>query len=143
MLFRSYLPEGTDYTNLPAEVKASDAEHVSVEMTARKGTFVEAMVQNRTAENAWVEVPVLYYKGYHAKSSEGELAVGYGDNNRIRIQIPAGFHDSVKVFFTEPWYWRAAEVISLIFWLWAAAYGLACRYRRGRRTAGCGAVKSL
>ena len=128
-----YLPEGTDYTNLPAEIKVSDAENISAEMTARKGTFVEAAVQNKTAENAWIEAPVLYYKGYHAKSSEGELAVGYGNNNRIRIQIPAGFHDSVKVAFAEPWYWRAAEIVSLVFWLWAAAYGLASRYRRGRR----------
>lgn len=128
-----YLPEGTDYTNLPAEIKVSDAENISAEMTARKGTFVEAAVQNKTAENAWIEAPVLYYKGYHAKSSEGELAVGYGNNNRIRIQIPAGFHDSVKVAFAEPWYWRAAEIVSLVFWLWAAAYGLASRYRRGQR----------
>ena len=59
--------------------------------------------------------------------------MGYGNNNRIRIQIPAGFHDSVKVAFAEPWYWRAAEIVSLVFWLWAAAYGLASRYRRGRR----------
>ena len=116
-----YLPEGTDYQKLPAGINVSDAQKVSAEMTARKGISMEIQVRNKSDAEAYVEAPLLYYKGYHAKSSSGELSVGYGENNRIRITIPAGFQDSVKITFREPWYWRAAEIISLVFWLWFVA----------------------
>lgn len=133
-----YLPEGTDYQNLPAGINVSDSQKVRAEMTDRKGISMELSVKNKSDAEAYAEVPLLYYKGYHARSSSGELLAGYGENNRLRIQIPAGFQDSVSIAFTEPWYWRAAEIVSVAFWLWAAAYGLACRCRSGHRKAAAG-----
>lgn len=128
-----YLPEGTDYLNLPTSISVSDAELVKAELLERKGIFMKVLVENKTKSEAYVEVPLLYYKGYYAKSGSGELPISYGENNRIKIQIPAGFQDSVQIGFSQPWYWVAAELVSLVFWLGVAGYYLIVRYRFGRR----------
>ena len=35
-------------------------------------------------------------------------------NHTLQVQIPAGYSGTLKVEFREPWYWRTAEVVSLI-----------------------------
>ena len=62
----------------------------------------------------YIELPLLYYKGYRAKESGGEiLPVVCGENNVVRVLVPSGFQGIIEVDFKGFWYWRAAEVISL------------------------------
>lgn len=62
----------------------------------------------------YIELPLLYYKGYRAKESGGEiLPVVCGENNVVRVLVPSGFQGIMEVDFKGFWYWRAAEVISL------------------------------
>lgn len=71
----------------------------------------------------YIELPLLYYKGYRAKESGGEiLPVVCGENNVVRVSVPSGFQGIIEVDFKGFWYWRAAEVISfgtfcLLLWL--------------------------
>ena len=77
-----------------------------------------------------MELPLLYYKGYVAKGEEGQkLSVVCGENNVLRVLIPAGYQGKIEVDFKGFWYWRVAEVVSLatLLMIWA----LARKSRRG------------
>jgi len=61
----------------------------------------------------YIELPLLYYKGYQAVETGGKtLDVVCGDNNVVRVIVPSGFQGIIEVDFESPWYWRLAEVIS-------------------------------
>jgi len=127
----AYLPQGTDFLEMTPDIKTP--EGVDAEPVTRVGTKMEVMVTNRTDAEAYVELPLLNYKGYHAQSDAGELPVSAGENNRLRVALPSGFSGTVKAAFTEPWYWRGAEIISLLFWAGLMGFLLA-----GKRIAGKG-----
>ena len=66
-------------------------------------------------QRQYIELPLLYYKGYRAKESGGGiLSVVCGENNVVRVLVPSGFQGIIEVDFAGFWYWRAAEVISLV-----------------------------
>ena len=44
------------------------------------------------------------------------------EDHRVSVEIPQGFAGTVKVYFSEPWYWRLSEIISLMTLLAMAAY---------------------
>lgn len=82
-------------------------------------------------KDSYVDVPLLFYKGYCAVNTEtGEkMEVCAGENNVVRVLIPAGFEGWINIYFAPPLYWRISELISgvtivLILALW-------WRYRRG------------
>ena len=62
----------------------------------------------------FVELPLLYYKGYVAKGENGQkLEAACGDNNVLRIMLPSGYQGNVDVNFQGFWYWRVSEAVSL------------------------------
>lgn len=54
------------------------------------------------------------------------------DGKMIRVEIPAGYTGTVRVRFAEPWFWRAAEAVSLLTLAGVAVYCL--RRPKGSRT---------
>lgn len=118
----AYLPQGTDFLEMTPEIKTPEGGAVKASLAARTGTKMDVMIENQGDAEAYVELPVLYYQGYHAKSDTGELSVTAGDNNRLRVAVPTGFNGMIKVSFAEPWYWRSAEIISLLFWVCLIGY---------------------
>lgn len=84
-------------------------------------------------QGQYIELPLLYYKGYKAvESGGGKLPVVCGENNVVRVMVPSGFQGIIEVNFAGFWYWRAAELVSLLTWcmlLWQAILW----FRRGRR----------
>lgn len=112
-----YIPVGTEAEKLTYAapvagegvwVEGYEKDYLSVEMTCRNGSPKES----------YVDVPILYYEGYRAQTDAGqELEVGYGENNIVRISIPAGFEGGVSMGFVSPWYWRVAEVVSVVTFL--------------------------
>lgn len=120
-----YLPYGTNaglltyhepYPSEGVEISESSKEYLNVTFTC----------QNSGEQEGYVDVALLNYKGYVAKSGDGEsLEVIDNENRCVRVVIPEGFTGSVHVTFEEPWYWQAAGVISLlsiVAWLagWAS-----------------------
>ena len=118
----AYLPKRTDYLNLKTDLKVSDPELVSARLEARNGTTLTVRICNESGQEQTVDLPLLKYKGYHARSENQELPVSCGENNRLRITVPSGFDGTVKAGFEEPWYWRGAELVSLLFWVWIVWY---------------------
>ncbi|MBP3736269.1 MAG: hypothetical protein J6I56_04545, partial [Lachnospiraceae bacterium] len=78
-----------------------------------------------------VELPVFAYYGYRAVLSDGSrnelLPVTTGDGNRVRAALPQDVSGRLTVSFDVPFYWRAADLISLLTWLamsvWARLHG--------------------
>ncbi len=71
-------------------------------------------VTNSSGADAFVEPPILGYKGYHAYSTAGELPVDESDTYRLRVTVPAGFDGAINIEFKEPVVWRICEIISLL-----------------------------
>lgn len=79
---------------------------------------VELTCENRGDVGGYVQLPLLYYRGYQARDMEtGEaLTVADGDNHVVRVELPAGYRGTVYTSFVSPWYWRASEAVTFIGW---------------------------
>lgn len=89
-----------------------------VEVTAyeKQGTDINITVENDGTEG-YVLLPLLNYKGYSASSEDGVITkehVQTGENAVVRVNIPANYKGTISVFYQGFWYWRVAEVISLL-----------------------------
>ena len=73
-------------------------------------------VCNTSMDEQTLELPVIRYEGYRARDmqTDDELLLSDGKSNRAVLHLPGGYSGSVRVKFIEPWYWRMAELISLI-----------------------------
>lgn len=106
-----YLRQGTDRYTLSAEIYQENMREVKQE-TAR-GCYRKLRCIGSEKEGV-VQVPVLSYKGYQVTDQNGvEYPISQNYNNLIQFSLPAGFEGDIMIDFKEPWYWRAAEAISL------------------------------
>lgn len=111
-----YLPMNTNWEELSAE----DAQPVcSPDMTLsyfEKIGTTSTLTFDCTKGNGYLEIPSLYYTGYTAEVSDytGNVSLVPGSNHKIGIVFETPGSGSLTVRFTEPWYWRMAEVISLL-----------------------------
>lgn len=133
-ILRLYSPEGMGHSViLGAEYLPFDAstEHMSyhepvpgdgvlISGYEKDGLTVNAYLETEQTENsvgdAYVEFPLLYYKGYSAKVVEtGEsISVEKGNNADVRVVLPEGFSGMVQVKYSGMWYWHLAEAISIL-----------------------------
>lgn len=69
-----------------------------------------------SGQEGYVDLPLLHYYGYRAYMGEGRetLQVCKGDNNVVRVIIPPGCNAHITAKFVSPWYWRMAEIVSLL-----------------------------
>lgn len=109
-----YLPVGTDSSLLRYNPPIG-SEHVEIKNYAKDDLNVELCCTNNSKETGYVEVPLILYKGYEARDAvTGKaLQITYGDNNVIRVLIPADYTGTIQIAFPGMWYWRLAEAISL------------------------------
>lgn len=109
-----YLPAGTDETTFSKELLQQGAGLAVHAYERGEGTAV-LTCENIGGEETYVDVPILYYKGYAARDlgTGGYLTVVPADNKRVRVMLPAGYQGSFTVKFESPWYWRVSELISL------------------------------
>ncbi len=119
-----YLPYGTN-AGLLTYHEPYPSEGVEISESSKEYLDVTFTCQNSGEQEGYVDVALLNYKSYVAKSGDGEsLEVIDNENRCVRVVIPEGFTGSVHVTFEEPWYWQAAGVISLlsiVAWLAARA----------------------
>lgn len=130
-----YLPQGTDLEYIEEHVDELIYNEGFIEVSDwhRDKGAVEVVLINNGGDTEQVEVPVIFYKGYHAIVDNGdELEISAGTSNRISVSVPPGFAGDFRVEFREPWYWRVCEFISLItllcLILWHHIRGVLQRY---------------
>ena len=95
---------------------------------------MELTVQSVKDQESYVELPILYYKGYVAKDVDTgqRLEVESGENSVVRVLLPANYSGTIQVYFGSLWYWRVAEVISLLT-LSVILWQIGHKVRRKRR----------
>lgn len=108
-----YMPLGMDETTLCGD-RLQTGSGLVVQEYVRKEGIVDLDCINTGSEETYVDVPILYYKGYAAKEAGTgrRLTVLPADNMRVRVILPAGYQGSFEVRFESPWYWRVSELIS-------------------------------
>jgi hypothetical protein len=109
-----YMPVATEVQELTKEVQGSDGLEYNV--AGRKYLTFDVEVNNPTGQEQELLLPLLYYTGYRGYDSlsKEKMTVMSGDNGRVAVTIPSGYQGTLHVAFYEPWYWRAAEMISLL-----------------------------
>lgn len=110
-----YLPPGADIGQMNyGRVAAGEGVTVTYFDKEQDTLQTDITVSNQGGES-YVELPVLYYRGYAAKDVETgkQLTVVAGDNSVVRVILPGGYEGSIHVWFHSPWYWRLSEMISL------------------------------
>lgn len=114
---REYLPVGTDESLLKAG-RVIASEGVSYRDLKKDYAGTELYCENKNSAEGYVELPLLYYKGYQAADPEsGErFAVSDGENHVVRVEVPGGYRGKIYTSFCSPWYWRAAEAATLMSW---------------------------
>lgn len=117
-----FLLEGTDTAVLTFAKEADPGENVEVTFYDKNYLVVTLECANTGDTDSYVDIPLTYYRDYSAKNlATGErLETAAGTNNTVRVLLPAGYSGQLEVRFVSPWYWRAAEIISL-----AAMMGIA------------------
>ncbi len=108
-----YLFEQTDLSEAFSDNSVS-GENVVVSKVQRDGNEITAACE--ASGDAYLEFPLFAYRHYRCVDLQtGErLHDERGNNNRIRVNLPAGYQGSIKVYFETPWQWRAAEAVSLL-----------------------------
>ena len=109
-----YLPYGTQESLLTYHAPYA-GEGVTIKDYEKKYLDISFAAQNVAAEESYADVALLNYKGYQATvvQSGERLPITPGDNNCVRVLLPAGFGGKVSICFVEPWYWRVAEAVSM------------------------------
>lgn len=123
-----YLPYGTN-AGLLTYHDPIPGEGVMVSESEKEYLDVMFACENITGTDSYVDMALLYYKGYTAVDENGEkLPIAVGENGKVRVEIPAEFDGQVHVYFASPWYWRGAELVSVV-----TVIGFALTERRNRR----------
>lgn len=110
-----YLKDGTSRYSLDGLEAGLYAEDVQeAVLVSRQGSSMSIRCIASDEEGVII-VPMFNYKGYHVTDDNGvEYEISDGYNNQIEFFVPAGFNGYLQVEYREPWYWRLAELISLV-----------------------------
>ena len=108
-----YIREDTDEELFDGEIYSNDV--ISLGNYQKDGTHAEFWCETGASGDAWVELPILNYKGYHAKDRYGNgLETEDGNNNVLRILLPQDYTGLVTVDYAVPGYYRLADLGSLL-----------------------------
>ena len=109
---------GTDYLDYSVY-----GENATAAIIGEKG--VKTSIYVDANDNAAVTIPRFAYPHFVVKDQLGnKLETTTGFNNRIRVLFPTAYKGEIYIEFIEPWYWRMAELISLV-----SIIGLILRYK--------------
>lgn len=85
-------------------------EGISVDAYEKSGTNTKITVTSKASEDGYVILPTLWYKGYKAS---GDINM-FENSGKATLSIPAGFSGEIVVDFVSPWYWRVAEIATVL-----------------------------
>lgn len=109
-----YIREDTDEELFDGEIYSNDV--TSLGNYQKDGTHAEFWCETGALGDAWVELPIMNYKGYKAKDRYGNiLETEDGNNNVLRILLPQNYSGLVTVDYTVPGSYRIADFYSLVF----------------------------
>lgn len=135
--YYEYTIPGSDLSAALAQQEPVVSGGITMEDYRKSGTQITAQVDAQT--DAQIVFPLFGYTGYRAALNGREMNWTRAENNRIKVDLPAGAQGELEIRFVGRASWHIAEAVSLCTLL--GLLGL-CLYRR-RRTRAAGARKSL
>ena len=107
-----YAPSGIDLSELDKsfEYFSNNALFVS---TIKNGTTIYIDYNGNYYSDSYIEVPLVYYKGYKAIENNQQLTVAKGNNGNVRIYIN-DTKGSVKVYYGQTALRIIGTIISFI-----------------------------
>ncbi|MBQ7825962.1 MAG: hypothetical protein IJ337_06390, partial [Clostridia bacterium] len=105
-----YQIEGTDVNDIH---EVSPILSGDIELKAYQKDSTEITAELVSAGGGAVEFPLFAFDGYKAELDGHEIAIARGDNNRIRVEIPAGASGQLRIWFEGKLLWRIADAVSL------------------------------
>ena len=107
-----YLIYGTDSSTLSFAGPEADTG-IGISEYEKRGLRATFFCENSSDTQGTVKLPILLYKGYNAAGEGGErLEITDDGSHLLGVSVPAGYSGRITVKFTEPWYWRMAELIT-------------------------------
>ncbi len=81
----------------------------------KSGTNISVELSKAPGSNdAWIEVPLIYYWGYKATDGAGQkLNVVQGDNGLVKIMLKPD-SGSVRLKYSGTWFYRLGDIITLM-----------------------------
>ena len=78
----------------------------------------------------YIEVPVIYYKGYEAKDENGNaVALEEGDNNRIRVMLTGdGKPHTITLDYRSPVSYTISAWVSILTCAGLLTFGILSRF---------------
>lgn len=121
-----YLPVNTILDNLKTQELYQD-EEIEVSNEIKSGTTINIHVKNMSEQAETVELPLLYYEGYDAAGRTSDKEKIYietkdGNNHVLGIVIPGKMECDIRIAFHEPWYWKMAEIITMLSFIALVMY---------------------
>lgn len=117
-----------------------DAEHtisskgVQLESVEREYQKFNIICSNLAKEEGYIDLPLLYYDGYVAEAAglNEKLTVTKNNTGCLRIMLPEDFAGEIVVNYISRWYWRLAEIISVMGVAGFIVYKLIIRIKHKR-----------
>ncbi len=125
-----YVIAGSSYEAVTEIFEPRSYNGVSVEAHEKQGTNITLTVTAADTDG-YVLLPLFSYKGYHAKSADGLITnscLVTGEGNVMQLNIPAGYSGTITIYYGGFWYWKAANLVSVLTLL--VLLGLLYRDRR-------------
>lgn len=96
------------------QAQAAASENISLEHIERAYLKFRITCSNTKEEEGYIDLPLLYYKGYQAKTVPEAEKLTNMENERghLRVLVPGNFTGTIEVDYAGEWYWRAAEIVS-------------------------------
>lgn len=125
-----FVLEGTNTAELTLE-NPSWSEGVEVGFCEKYYLSVKMDCTNAAAGEGWVDLPMLSYRDYCARTETGEkLPVTHNERYQVRVILPEGFDGRITVRFESPVYWRISEAVSVLAFALLILYGVRTKKKR-------------
>ncbi|MDO4267853.1 MAG: hypothetical protein Q4C73_05215 [Eubacteriales bacterium] len=109
-----YPDTDTDFLTLGTAQPSDERVTVTASGNTVLSAYCTYKVSGTSMDQVYLDMPVLYYPGYHAVDEDGtELRVGRGYANVVRV-YPLDGSGTIRVFFKEGRKWRLSELVSLL-----------------------------
>lgn len=108
---------------LPAEADQGEVSHkllkgdedIQILDYKKEYTNIDMTCINKGTEDGYIDVPLFYYPCYKAvdRDTKETLVLTYGENERVRLVLPAGYQGTVSLKVGERKLWRFVEAVSV------------------------------
>jgi hypothetical protein len=111
-----YIPMECDFTTTYEYFEPYSQDPVQITGWQRQGNDLYADIRNEAGKDTFVTCPVFFYYGYVARDvGTGEaFTISKNESGYVNVAIPDGYDGKICIYFSEPFFWRISEIVSLL-----------------------------